>query len=518
MQLSDLARVLKIIGRPDLPDTQIDGIAYDSRQVQPGYIFVALTGGSVDGHRYIGNALEHGAVAVIGTQPLSGLAVPYLQVGDSRLAMAQSAAAFYGFPSRQLTVIGVTGTDGKTTTVNLIYSILQAAGIRTGMISTVNAIIDGKPLDTGFHVTTPEAIDVQRYLAQMVAAGQTHVVLEATSHGLAQQRVAACNFDIAAVTNITHEHLDFHGSYSAYRQAKAQLFSGLEQTEPKAFQPRRGAVLNRDDKSYAYLTAVTKAPQLTYGFQPGADIYPRDISQTPTGMHFTAVGCDLNGAAWQIPVTTPLVGSYNIANCLAAIGVCTGIMGIEAAAVQVGIFAMQGIPGRNEAIDLGQDFSAIVDFAHTPNALQSILRQVRQMTGGRVIAVFGSAGLRDRAKRRLMAEVSAQLADITILTAEDPRTESLAAILAQMVEGAEAHGAVEGQTLWRVPDRREAIRTATRLAQPGDLVVCCGKGHEQSMCFGQVEYPWDDRTALRAALAELLHISGPEMPFLPDPE
>jgi len=517
------------------PDVEVSGITLDSRQVQPGSVFVALSGGlGTDGHRYIPDAIQRGAVAVVGSQPLSGLSVPYFQVRDTRQALALLSAAFHDFPARKLTMIGVTGTDGKTTTCNLIYAILQAAGLRAGMISTVNAVIGGQVLDTGFHVTTPEAPDVQRYLAQMAAAGLTHVVLEATSHGLAQQRVKAVDFDIGVVTNITHEHLDYHGSYEAYRAAKGILFSDLEHTPPKAFTPLGGAVLNRDDDSYEYLAGLAKVRRVSYGLHAEADVRAEGISHRVEGLYFTAVGQDAQGREFRLPLASRLYGDFNVSNCLAAVAATLGVLGLDPSSVQEGIAALEGVPGRMESVDLGQDFTAIVDFAHTPNALRVALLAVRQMlsdarrassdasrlqppvpAGGRVIAVFGSAGLRDRAKRRMMAETSAELADLSVFTAEDPRTESLAAILAEMAAGAQSRAGVEGQTFWRVPDRRDALRFAVSIARPGDVVIACGKGHEQSMCFGETEYAWDDRVALRAALAERLGVPGPQMPFLP---
>lgn len=499
-----------VLNGVELTDAPITDVVFDSRAVQPGALFVALVGGSADGHRYIGDALTRGAVAVVGTQPGLELAVPYVQVEDTRFALAHLAAAFYGFPARQLAVVGITGTDGKTTTSNLLFQILLSAGVRAGVISTVNAVIGGEVVDTGFHVTTPEAPDVQRYLARMVAAGLTHVVLESTSHGLAQHRVTGCEFDIGVVTNITHEHLDYHGTYEAYRAAKARLFTGLAQTRQKPQGNPRLAVLNRDDQSYDYLQSVTDVRQVAYGLGENAEVLARDVHYSPAGVQFTAVG-----PGFQIPVQTSLVGAYNVSNCLAAITAAVCGLGISPEAVQRGILNLAGVPGRMERIDLGQNFTAIVDFAHTPNALQRTLEAARAMTSGRVIAVFGSAGLRDRQKRRLMAEVSAQLADLTVLTAEDPRTESLDGILAEMASAAEQAGGVEGKTFWRVPHRGDALRQAVRLARPGDIVLACGKGHEQSMCFGSTEYPWDDRTALRAALGELLGVSAPKMPDLP---
>lgn len=508
--LAGLFSAIPITVKLPIPAVPINGIVFDSRAVQPGSLFIALTGGSSDGHRYIPSAIERGAAAVVGTQQIENIAVPYIQVSDARAAMAHLSAAFYEFPARQLTVIGVTGTDGKTTTSNLIYQILMAAGLRAGIISTVNATIGQEVLDTGFHVTTPEAPDVQRYLARMVNAGLTHVVLEATSHGLAQQRVAACDFDIGVVTNITHEHLDYHGSYAAYRAAKANLFTGLAETPAKVHGNPRAAVLNRDDISYEYLAGVSRTRQITYSLQAPADVWADQIRFSPAGLNFVA-----HGAGFSTPISSSLVGAYNVSNILAALSAAVVALGIPAQAASEGISSMPGVPGRMERIDLGQDFTAIVDFAHTPNALIRALETVRQMTSGRVIAVFGSAGLRDRDKRRMMAEVSVQMADVTVLTAEDPRTEPLEDILAEMATGAEAKGGVEGETYFRIADRGEAIRWAVQQAKEGDLVVACGKGHEQSMCFGDVEYAWDDRTAMRAALSDRLGISGTQMPYLP---
>ncbi len=261
-----------------LTDTPITGIAIDSRVVRPGDLFVAMQGGSVDGHDYISMAVEKGAVAVVGQKNVDDLPVPYIRVDDSRRSLTFLAASFYDWPGRKLTMIGVTGTDGKTTTSNLIYHILKAAGLKAGMISTVNAVIGDEVLDTGFHVTTPDAHDVQRYLAQMVDAGLTHVVLETTSHGWAQYRVDACEFDIGVVTNITHEHLDEHGSYNNYRAAKARLFSSLERTGDKLQGNPRLAVINRDDQSYEFLNDFVNVDKVTYGMGEHADVRAFDVA------------------------------------------------------------------------------------------------------------------------------------------------------------------------------------------------------------------------------------------------
>ncbi|CAG0951306.1 UDP-N-acetylmuramoyl-L-alanyl-D-glutamate--2, 6-diaminopimelate ligase [Anaerolineales bacterium] len=510
MQLKDLFIDFPFPVPQNIPNVELKGIAIDSRAVKPGYLFVAMRGGSTDGHNYIPKAIENGAAAVIGEVGRAG-SPTYIGLENPRQALTWLAAAFYGFPARKLTVIGVTGTDGKTTTSNLLYKALVSAGIRAGMISTVNAVIGDEVLDTGFHVTTPDAHDVQAYLARMVDAGLTHVVLETTSHGWSQHRVDACEFDVAVVTNITHEHMDEHGSYENYRAAKARLFSSLEVTRPKPMGNPRLAVINRDDQSFDFLNDFVKTPKLSYGLGGGADVRAMDAKYSSSGIEFTAVSKD-----FRVNTSSNLVGEYNVSNCLAALTAAVyGCLGIDPDTAARGIASLDGIPGRMQPIDLGQNFTAIVDFAHTPNALKVTLEAARKMTKGRVISIFGSAGLRDKEKRRMMAEISAELADFSVLTAEDPRTESLNGILEEMAAGARSKGGVEGETFWRVPDRGEAIRFAIRLAKEGDIVLSCGKGHEQSMCFGKTEYLWDDRTAMRAALAEFLGIEGEKMPYLP---
>ncbi len=481
-------------------EVMINGVTDDSRAVQPGSLFVAVPGVNVDGHRYISSALQAGAVAVVGEQAAMTLSlppsVPYIRVPDARIALGWLHAAWHEFPARQLTLIGVTGTDGKTTTTNLVYQMLLAEGLTAGMISTVNARIGGQRYDTGLHTTTPPADEVQRYLAQMVAAGTTHAVLEVTSHGLAQQRLAGCDFDVAVITNVTHEHLDYHGSLEAYLEAKAQLFRGLDAAYEKPDQPKI-AVLNRDDPlSYAVLSTLP-LDSLTYALDSDeADVTARHVRYTSQGLSF-----ELHIPGESVEITSPLVGAYNVSNILAAATAALAA-GVSMESVAQGVANMRGVPGRMELIDEGQPFTAIVDFAHTPNALRRALETARQMAApeGRVIVVFGSAGLRDQRKRRMMGEVAGSLADLTVVTAEDPRTEPLADIMATIAAGLASQGRREGQDFWLVPDRGRAILRAVELARPGDVVLTCGKGHEQSMCFGEIEYPWDDRTALRRAL------------------
>ncbi|HET6821352.1 MAG TPA: UDP-N-acetylmuramoyl-L-alanyl-D-glutamate--2,6-diaminopimelate ligase, partial [Anaerolineales bacterium] len=360
----------------NIPDIPITGIAIDSRAVQPGDLFVAMKGGSTDGHDYIPKAIENGAVAVVGERKVGQVGkLPYIQLENPRRALTWIAASFYDWPGRKMTVIGVTGTDGKTTTTNLIYQILLAAGFRAGMISTVNAVIGDEVLDTGFHVTTPDAHDVQRYLAQMVAAGLTHVVLETTSHGWSQYRVDACEFDIGVVTNITHEHMDEHGSYENYRAAKARLFSSLEITSEKSQgNPRLGVINRDDDKSFDFLNDFIRVRKLNYGLMENADVRAVDIVYTPSGIRFTA-----QSREFSIPVSSKLVGAYNVSNCLAALTATIYGLKINPEIAAQGIAALEGIPGRMERIDMGQNFTAIVDFAHTPNALKVALEAAREV-------------------------------------------------------------------------------------------------------------------------------------------
>ncbi|MBN1230534.1 MAG: UDP-N-acetylmuramoyl-L-alanyl-D-glutamate--2,6-diaminopimelate ligase [Anaerolineales bacterium] len=496
-----------------LPHIMISGIAIDSRQVKPGDLFVALVGLSVDRHDYIDNAILKGAVAVVGTRESISQDIPYIQVTDDRKALAYLSAALYGYPGRKLKIVGVTGTDGKTSTTNLLFHLLRTAGINAGMISTVNAVIGDQEMDTGFHVTSPEAMDTQRYLANMVEAGLEMVVLETTSHGLAQKRVIIEDYDISIVTNITHEHLDYHGSFEQYRADKGKMFEGLSIPSEKHPSLNRLGILNRDDSSYEYLSGITKVKHISYGVHSAADVRAVGIQHSPSGLAFT-----IQSDEFSFPVKSSLIGQFNVSNILASVCAARIGLGIEVEAIQKGIETFAGVPGRMEVIDFGQPFTTAVDFAHTPNALRNILLAARKITSGRVIAVFGSAGLRDREKRRMMAETSLELADLTVLTAEDPRTESLEGILEEMAAGAKKMGGVEGKNFWRILDRGEAIAFGLTLAEDGDIVLALGKGHEQSMCFGETEYLWDDRTALRASLSKYLGIDGPEMPYLPTRE
>jgi UDP-N-acetylmuramoyl-L-alanyl-D-glutamate--2,6-diaminopimelate ligase len=501
MELKELLSALPWQMQADAENVEVKSLAFDSREVKPGDLFVAFKGLEFDGHRYIPEALESGAAALVvederfGTSP-SGepWPVPCVLVPNGREALAHLSAAYHGFPSRQLRLIGVTGTDGKTTTVNLIWSVLQAAGHRAGLISSVNAVIGDTEYDTGLHTTTPDALEVQGYLAQMVEAGAQYAVLEATSHGLAQHRVTACDFDVAVVTNITHEHLDYHGTFQEYRQAKARLFRSLATSARKPKTPKV-SVLNADDASFSYLQGLGADMQLTYGLHRTARFSARDIAASPTGSSFTAVT-----PGGTFPVETQLVGRFNVYNALAAVTVAFS-QGIAIPHIQEGIAAVSQVIGRMERVKLGQPFEVVIDFAHTPNSLRHSLQAAREIADGRITVVFGCAGLRDRQKRPVMGEIAGQLADRVVITAEDPRTEDLGEIMAQIAEGCEREGKEEGTGYWRIADRGQAIQLAVDMAEESDLVLITGKGHEKSMCFGTTEYPWSDHEAVAQALS-----------------
>ena len=501
-------------------DREITGVVSDNRLISPGNIFVAIKGENHDGHLYISDAIQRGACAVVGTLDIPVMNVPYIRVENSRRALAELSSAFYDYPGKDLLLIGITGTDGKTTTANIMHQIFLANGIRSGLISTVSAQIGNEFIDTGFHVTTPEAPDIQKFLYKMVQAGMSHAIVETTSHGLAQDRVIPEEFDVGVITNITHEHLDFHGTYQDYLKAKGKLFMRLSSTKKNFTPVEICAVLNSDDSSILFLKNLLQVESVTYGINNYADLRAEKIIQNRNGLNFIAIGERSGLKNFELEITSPLFGRYNVYNILAALSVSIYSLNISPEAAREGVKRMNGVPGRMEVIDLGQEFTAMVDFAHTPNALKKILEAMKEITQsrkekGKVIIVFGSAGLRDQQKRRMMAEIAAELSDISILTAEDPRTESLDDILVEMADGMCSKGGIEGQTFFRIPDRREAISYAVKIAGVNDVVITCGKGHEQSMCFGEVEYPWDDRIALRTALADRLGIPGYTMPYLP---
>jgi len=377
----------------------------------------------------------------------------------------------YRFPARKLTVIGVTGTDGKTTTTNLIFHILKEGGKKVSMISSVNAVIGERKCETGFHVTTPAPQDIQKYLAQAVKAGSQYFVLESSSHGLSQNRLWGCFFKVGVVTNITHDHLDYHRTYENYLKAKGKLFERVKK-----------AVLNRDDESYKYLKTKNiehRTKIITYGIKDGADFTPQTFK-----------------------FKTSLPGEYNQYNCLAAAAAASSL-GIFDEQIKKALVSFKGIEGRMDEIKLGQNFRVVIDFASTPNSLKNALQTLtsQKVKGGRLITVFGSAGLRDKMKRPMMGEMAGKYADLIVLTAEDPRTEDVNQIIEEIAQGVLREGVKEGKTFFRIPDRKEAIKFAIqKLAKKGDIVVTCGKGHEKSMCYGKTERPWNEYEVVQKAI------------------
>ncbi|OGY09229.1 MAG: hypothetical protein A2782_01770 [Candidatus Blackburnbacteria bacterium RIFCSPHIGHO2_01_FULL_43_15b] len=411
-----------------------------------------------------------------------------------------------GYPAKKMIVIGVTGTDGKTTTSHLIYEILKANKFKVALISTVGAWGPQGFIDTGLHTTTPDATVLQPMLKKFLDAGVTCVVLEVTSHGLDQHRVLGCNFYSGVLTNVSHEHLDYHKTFENYRQAKAMLFRGVKL-----------AVLNKDDKSYEFFKRITfkKARVVSYSTLGLASVKATNITEKSTLLTFLASD---NGVGYQIK--TPLIGRYNVSNILASIGL-TRALGVDWKTIQKVLSQFSGISGRMEYIKT-RPYSVIVDFAHTPNALNQLLTtlQTKLPPKGRLITVFGCAGERDRSKRPLMGGISGKLADISIFTAEDPRSEDVNEIIMQMVKGARGAKTTEvkqvsyldhleggtdsppkdGHVFVREPDRGKAIGLAIKTAKSGDIVVICGKGHEKSMAFGKTEIPWSDQDAAQKAL------------------
>lgn len=463
----------------------IEGIAHDSREVRPGFLFAALRGLTHDGHDFIGDAAARGAVAVIVDRPIStpaGLTV--VRVADSRRALGQASAAFYGHPSRRLKTIGVTGTNGKGATTFLVDAILRRAGRPCGIIGTMGMVIGGtiEPTDR----TTPEAPALQRSLRTMVDRGCRYAAVEVASHALAMERVAGCRFDAGVFTNLTRDHLDFHKSMEAYLAAKSRLFAGLSDDA--------WAVLNADDPASAVLRLVTRARVMTYGLRGPADVRGRDVRLHLRGAEFVA-----ETPAGAARVTLRLAGEFNVANALAAFAV--GLtQGIALDVIAEALASMPGIPGRFESVDEGQPFAVIVDYAHTPDGLENVLRTARQITTGRVIVVFGCGGDRDRTKRPIMGRIAAELADQVIVTSDNPRSEAPRAIIDEITPGVAAGGERRRVAVDIEPDRRRAIDLAVGAASSGDLVLIAGKGHESYQEIAGVRQAFDDRDVVREAL------------------
>lgn len=497
----------RAIGPAALADVAIRGVTQDSRTVEPGSLFVAVPGLHVDGHEFVASAADRGAAAAIVERPFPELALPQLVVSATPAALASAAAWWYGDPSHDLGVVGITGTDGKTTTSFLATAALEAAGIRTGMTGTAATRLGGIQAANEAHATTPEAPDLQRSLRAMVVAGDQAAIIETTSHGLALGRVDSVAYDIAILTNLTHEHLELHGTWEAYRDAKLKLFERLGRGRHKASGgPDRPArwpatgIVNADDPSASAFIGVTQeagARVLTYGTDPAADVRATRIEEDAHRLHIA-----YDAPSGSATLDLRLVGRFNVHNALAVVALGEAI-GLDSAAVRAGLASLAVVPGRMERVDLGQPFGVIVDFAHSPASLQTVLdllAPVAASRGGGIIAVFGSAGERDTAKRPLMGRIAGERARIVVVTDEDPRNEDRDSINEAIARGAEATGKRRDLDLLVIADRRAAIEAAIERARPGDIVLLAGKGHERSIIGPDGDRPWDERTEAEDAL------------------
>jgi len=478
--LADVIGPERVVG---IPVGEVTSLAYDSRAVAPGTLFFAVPGVHVDGHDFAPAAVESGAIGLVVERELPDASVPQLVVDRSRRALADAADAWFGRPSEKLRVIGITGTDGKTTSSILAVELLRAGGRRPGLVGTVAVDIGDERTPNDDRNTTPESLELQELLAQMVSAGNDSVVMEATSHGLALERTRNCRFDVGVVTSVTSEHLEFHGSLEAYRAAKARL---IEEAPL--------AILNTDDDAFTFFRSRARQRVMTYGIDTDADLRATDLVADADGSRFTLVGPD-----WSGPISLPMPGRFNVSNALAALAIAH----VEGVGWEIAVDALArttGVPGRMERIDAGQSFAVVVDYAHTADSLSKVLRTLRPVTRGRLIAVIGSAGERDPTKRPAMGRVSAELSDLTIVTDEDPRLEDPRIINEAIADGARAAGATDA-SLVVIDDRREAIGHAIGLARQGDVVLLAGKGHEASIFYGNEKLAWDDRVVAREALA-----------------
>jgi UDP-N-acetylmuramoyl-L-alanyl-D-glutamate--2,6-diaminopimelate ligase len=495
----------------------VSGVSFDSRHVTPGSIFVAVPGGHADGHDFVVDAAARGAAAAILERAVPAAAVPQVIVDDARCALATAAAWWYGDPSRELGVVGITGTDGKTTTSFMSMAVMQAAGISTGLITTAAVKVGSLRTENAEHVTTPEAPQLQRILRAMVGAGNTAAIVETTSHGLVLARVAEIVYDIGIFTNLSHEHLELHGTFEAYREAKLSLFSGLGGADAAVGAlgpadsgakrlPRqwpRTAIVNADDPAAPFFIAAAQkagAAIITYGESAGSDV--------------RAVGVEEDGRSLRVEVETPrwnrwielqIAGRFNALNAIAAVALGEAL-DLDPDSVRRGLAQMRGVPGRMEKVICGQPFGVIVDYSHSPASLQKVLELLGPVAagqGGGLIVLFGSAGERDVLKRPMMGRVAAEHCRLVIVTDEDPRGEDSAAILDQIAAGAEAAGKRRDVDVLCIADRREAIATAFGHARPGDVVLLAGKGHEQSIIMNDGPRPWDEHAEAVRALVGL---------------
>lgn len=492
-QLRELAPVLagaQISGNIDIA---INSITYDSRQVTPGSLFVALGGSKVDGHEFVSAACRQGAVAVLVDKDVaveSGITV--IKVPDTRAAMQAVAPFFFDYPSRKMRLIGVTGTNGKTTTTHLIRAVLMAAGYKVGLIGTIHNIIGDKTLPV--KNTTPDVIELQALLAEMAAAGVDYVVMEVSSHALALGRVSGTEFDTAVFTNITRDHLDFHITFDNYIDAKAELFRLL--SSPGNVKSVKTAVVNADDPAAGLMLKDCSCRQITYGVDKPASLVAQAIDVRANGASFT-----VNGALGLLPLNLKITGVFNVYNTLAAIGAALA-ESIDTATVKAALESFDSVAGRFELVDAGQPFTVIVDYAHTPDGLENILKTARQFAKKRIIVVFGCGGDRDRTKRPLMGALAMEYGDVVIATSDNPRSEDPLAILREIEAGMQA-GVTATKTYQIIADRREAITAALGMAEPDDVVIIAGKGHETYQILRDKTIDFDDREVAREYIREM---------------
>jgi UDP-N-acetylmuramoyl-L-alanyl-D-glutamate--2,6-diaminopimelate ligase len=510
MALSALLKDLPVIETRAAGDPAIEGLAYDSRAVEPGFLFFALPGLHADGRRFVDAAIAAGARAVAHEGALESYdpAVAYARVADARFAMSPAAAAFYGRPSRELAVVGVTGTEGKSTTVYLIYQLLKLAGRKAGFFSTVMSDSGAGEEPNPEHQTTPEATAVQRLLASMRDAGLEYAAIECSSHGLSPRtnRLGDVDFDAGVMMNVTREHLEFHGSWEQYRHDKANLFraigrSGGAAREPKELGGRavpRFGVVNADDPSAEYFRGATGFPTRSFSAsgRAGADLRAAEIRVDSGGESFAILE---GGRRHEARIELP--GAFNVANALAALLAASGIAGIPLAELVPLLPSLKPVRGRMTRIDRGQAFEVIVDYAHTPSSFEAVFPPLRARIEGRMICVFGSGGERDVEKRPRQGRIAADWFDVVILADEDPRGEDPMALLEEIAAGCPE--LPRGERLFLIPDRGEAIRKAFSLAGRGDLVALLGKGHENSIIYSSGAVPYDEIAEAERALAEM---------------
>jgi len=476
MELSTLIEAIGPRSVRGRADTDITAVTYRAEAVVPGALHVCVPGFTADGHDFAGTAVTNGAAALVVERELD-FEVPQLVVASSRAAMAAAADAFYGHPSRELDVVGITGTNGKTTTAFLMHAVLAAALGQAGLLGTIESRIGGAVEQVAR--TTPESVDLQAILRRMADAGDRACAMEVSSHALELERVAGVRFAAAGFTNLTQDHLDFHPDMEAYFAAKARLFREAP-----------GAI-NVGDEYGRRLAGMAGGPVLTYAARPDADadVRPHAVEVGAGG----AIALIVSTPRGPIPLDVRLRGGFNVENVLCAVTL-SELLELPHAAVRAGISAVPGVPGRFEAVEAGQPFTVLVDYAHTPDGLENVLRSAREITTGRLICVFGCGGDRDRGKRPLMGRVARRLADVALVTSDNPRSEDPEAIIAEIMDGIP----MESE-----PDRRAAIERAVGVARAGDVVVIAGKGHEQGQQFADRTLPFDDRTAAREALAGL---------------